>query len=141
MIIKHAEAQGLLKQAQDTIKQLVADNDALRAQCDQLLLEKRASGLAHVMADRGLLGQYTIEKMASGLAARPDQLDVVEKALQFNLSDAFAAGSSISVWNAATMGLVISLAKPHSANSEVMAMKGRRYFFSTSFIDSSLRSE
>ena len=51
------------------------------------------------------------------------------------MREALAAGSSISVWKAATMGLVMSLANPHSANSTVMTTNGSRYFFSTSFIN------
>ena len=45
--------------------------------------------------------------------------------------DAFAADSSMTVWNAATMGLVMSLANPHSAKSDVMRMNVTRYFRGT----------
>ena len=47
------------------------------------------------------------------------------------MSDALAADSSITVWNAATMGFVMSLAKPHRANNDVIRMKVKRYFFDT----------
>ena len=92
-----AEASSILKENADTMRDLIAENKALRVKVAASTLKDRAQDIAEAMEDKGILPEFSTHEKVAHLLDNIEDLPVFAKMAEVEYMKGFASLGEVSI--------------------------------------------